>query len=68
MDLGSEGGAGYVDEGLSVHLSGHLHLLEHLQSLLLGCLKTFCDYPWVETLFGGKDRKNRLGKNTGIGG
>jgi hypothetical protein len=45
-----------VDEGLSVHLSGHLHLLKHLQSLILGCLKTFCYYPWVETLFGGGKR------------
>lgn len=63
MDLGSEGGAGYVDEGLSVHLSGHLHLLQHLQSLILGCLKTFCYYPWVETLFGGgKSHKTGWGK------
>ncbi len=50
VDLGPEGGAGYVDEGLSVHFASHLHLLQSSQGFLFCRLKALCDDSWMKTL------------------
>ena len=50
MNLGSEGGACYVDEDLPVHFPGHLQLLQDRKGLFLCSLEALCDYPGVETL------------------
>lgn len=50
VDLGPEGGACYVDEGLSVHFPSHLHLLQNSQGFLFCCLKALSNDSWVKTL------------------
>lgn len=50
VDLGSEGGACYVDEGLSVHFPSHLHLLQSSQGFLFRRLKALCNDSRMKTL------------------
>lgn len=50
VDLSPEGGACYVDEGLSVHFPSHLQLLQSSQGFLLCCLKALSNDPWMKTL------------------
>lgn len=50
VDLGPEGGTSYVDEGLSVHLLGHLQLLQSGQGFVFCCLEALSDDSRMKTL------------------
>lgn len=50
VDLGSEGGACDVNEGLSIHFPSHLYFLKNSQRFLFCCLKALGNDSWMKTL------------------
>lgn len=50
VDLGPEGGACHIDEGLSVHFPSHFQLLQSSQGFLFRRLKPLGDNSWMKTL------------------